>query len=228
MDLKEHYLQLYKTSIPQISSGKYDVDPWIKADSDERFGLSLIIRPSTQVKEEIQKFLSKLKKEEPNQYYYPSSDIHITLLSIISCHEGFDIDQIKVPQYISLIEEALVNLKSFKIRFEGITASTSCIMIQGFMENNEVNSIRDHLRKAFKTGQLPQSIDLRYTRRTAHATVFRFSETLKNKNTLLTLIEKYRNHDFGAFEVNTIELVVNDWYQRASRVQQLHYFKLVK
>ena len=39
-------------------------------------------------------YIKEIKKIEPNQYFYPNSDIHITVMSIISCYDGFDMTKI--------------------------------------------------------------------------------------------------------------------------------------
>ena len=226
MSLKEHYNQLYKESITKISSDTYEIDPMLNSDSDDRFGLSLVIRPPIAVKNEIKKFLKELEDIEPNQYYYPNSDIHITVISVISCYSGLKLSDISLPEYIELIDRSFKNIGDFTIRFEGITASPSCIMIQGFIHDSSLNRVRDELRKNFKTSNLEQSMDERYLIQTAHATVFRFREKLEQKDTFLKLIEKYRDYNFGMFEVDTIELVYNDWYHRENLVTKLYRFTI--
>lgn len=89
-----------------------------------------------------------------------------------------------------------------------------------------MNEIRDDLRTAFKNSDLQQSIDKRYAIQTAHATVIRFRSELIHINALLNLIKKYRDFDFGTFEVKEVELVYNDWYQRERFVKKLHQFYL--
>lgn len=226
MNLKEHYDQLYKESIGKISSDNYDIDLMIHADNDDRYGVSLLIKPPLEIKNEIQKFLNELKSLEPNQYYYPNSDIHITVISIISCYEGFKLSKLNVSDYIELIGKCLKDAENMTINFKGITASPSCIMIQGFIEDGGLNVIRDHLRRSFKNSDLEQSLDKRYLIQTAHATVFRFTEQLNQKDAFLDLIEKYRTHDFGTFEVNKLELSFNDWYHRKRLVTKLHEFQM--
>ena len=226
MNLKAHYNQLYKASIIEISSDNYEIDPMIDSKNDLRFGLSLIIRPSLKVKNEIHKFLKELQSIEPIQYYYPNSDIHITVISIISCYSGLKLSQIKVPEYIKIVEKCLINLQSIEISCKGITASPSCIMIQGFINDNSLNHLRDRLRQAFKHSDLEQSMDERYLIQTAHATVFRFRETLEQKAKFLEMVETYRDYDFGTFEVDEIELVYNDWYHRDETSEELHVFKV--
>lgn len=226
MNLKEHYNQLYKMSIKKISADNYEIDPMIDAEADDRFGLSLVIRPPIAVKNEIQKFLDELKRLEPNQYYYPNSDIHITLISVISCYGGLKLSQINVPEYIKLIEKSLKSEQHLTISFKGVTASPSCIMIQGFIDDNGLNHMREGLREGFKQSNLEQSMDKRYLIQTAHATVFRFKEKLEQKEKFLEIIDRYRDFNFGTFEVPNVELVYNDWYHREKLVSKLSDFNI--
>src|SRR5690606_2272383 len=129
----------------------------------------------------IQKFLNSIKTIEPSQYYYKNSDIHITVMSIISCYDGFQLENIDISEYIDLISKSLIENPEIEIRFRGITASPSCIMIQGFINNNFLNSIRNNLRNNFKNSNLQQSIDKRYSIETAHTTVMRFQNKLNDK-----------------------------------------------
>lgn len=225
MHLAEHYNKLYNDSVAKIANGNYEIDRLIDSDADNRFGVTLVIRPDAATNHNIQQFLAKAKAIEPDQYYYQNADIHITLMSIISCYDGFDIEDINAQDYIKLIQQVLAKHKSFKIQFKGLTASPSCILIQGFLTNT-LNEIRDELRKTFKNSDLQQSIDKRYNIQTAHATVIRFKSELTDQTALINLIEKYREFDFGTFSVKQIELVYNDWYQREKFVKKLHTFSL--
>lgn len=226
MNLTKHYNELYRDSICKIKKGNYQTDSLIDDPTDFRRGLTLIITPSSEVKSNFQKCISALKSIEPDQYYYPSSDIHITLLSIISCYNGFDISKISVADYIEKIEKCLINSKPIEIDYRGVTASPSCIMAQGFPVENTLNKMRNNLREEFKNSNLQHSIDKRYQLETAHSTIARFKSELKNIDHLCHRIEENRATDFGTFTANTIELVHNDWYQRQSRVTKLHTFRL--
>lgn len=114
----------------------------------------------------------------------------------------------------------------FNIHFKGITASSSCILIQGFPENEQLSTLRNKLRENFKQSGLFVSIDTRYKIFTAHLTVMRFSLPLTNNQKLLELLDKYRDYDFGIYQLNQIELVFNNWYQQRSITQQLSYMCL--
>ena len=221
MNLQEHYNQLYTKSSKAILEGNSKVDKEINDESDSRFGITLLIRPNNEIKTQIQSFLDELRKVDSQQYYYPTSDIHITVMSIISCYEGFTLDKIRIEEYIEIIQKSLLEVDEIKIEFKGVTASTSAIMIQGFPTDESLNNLRDKLRENFKKSNLEQSIDSRYTISTAHSTVMRFQEKLDNPGKMIAVVEKFRDYDFGEFTVDKLELVYNDWYQRKSNTIQL-------
>jgi hypothetical protein len=62
MNIKEHYSKLYNESIYNISTDKYEIDNLIDSKFDQRFGITLLIRPSNEVKDKIQKFINELKE----------------------------------------------------------------------------------------------------------------------------------------------------------------------
>ncbi|WP_281310401.1 2'-5' RNA ligase family protein [Flavobacterium flavigenum] len=214
MNLSEHYNTLFKTSSELILSETYSIDSKIRDDSDKRFGVTLLIRPNDEIKNNIQAFLKEIKKAEPEQYYYPNADIHITVLSIISCTEGFTLNQFPTSQYVEIIEKSLVDINEIEIEYRGVTLSPSAIMVQGFPSDDSLNTFRSKLRENFKKSSLPQSMDSRYTLTAAHSTIMRFQNKLQNPKKLIEIVEKFRNHNFGKFTVDKIELVFNDWYQR--------------
>ncbi|HEY8935675.1 MAG TPA: mutarotase [Cyclobacteriaceae bacterium] len=226
MNLPEHYNALYHDAIQKIKSDNYQIDNLIDSSSDNRFGITLLIRPDKQIRDAIRKFLSDLKIVEPDQYYYPDSDIHVTVMSIISCYNGFDVAQISVVDYVEIIRKSIINEKKMKIEFRGITASPSCILIQGFLEDDTLTTIRNNLRTNFKNSNLEQTLDKRYSIQTTHATVVRFKRALVRKEEFINVLDEYRDFNFGTFEVDSLELVYNDWYHSARHEKELYRFKI--
>jgi len=147
-------------------------------------------------------------------------------MSIISCYHGFQLAKISVEDYRKVIKESIIGLSRFEIVFRGLTASSSCIMVQGFFKDDMLNKIRNNLRINFSDSGLEQSIDKRYAIQTAHSTVFRLKESYRNKESFIRKIEEYRDYDFGTFTVANLELVFNDWYQRERNVKTLCRFEL--
>lgn len=221
MNLHEHYNKLFLEFLNSLKSSNVDVDENLYSNSDKRFGITLIIVPPENIKQNIQRFLNELKKVEPEQYYYRSSDIHITVMSVISCYENFSLTKINTDKYISVINNSLFNINKFSIEFNGVTATRSAIMIKGFPSNNYLNQFRDNLRKEFANSNLEQSLDKRYSIQTAHSTVVRFNKEIQDKDKFVQVIEKYKDYNFGKFEVGQIIFVANDWYQKKEKVKIL-------
>ena len=224
--MKEIYDQLWQDSYPLLQSRQITIDDFINHPKDTRRGLTLLYRPPAIVKEAVQAFLEEVQSIEPHQYYYPNSDLHLTVLSIISCYPGFTLDQIDLAEYKTVLEQVITKQPSFGIQFQGITASSSSILIQGFDTGGQLNHLRDTLRNQFKASSLQHSIDQRYTIQTAHLTAMRFTKALESSK-LIPLLEKFRTTDFATGEVGELELVFNDWYQRVDLVQSLATFRLL-
>jgi 2'-5' RNA ligase len=225
MNLQEHYETLYNESIAKIKSGNIQTDDLIDSAADNRSGITLRIRPDTNLTKRILDFPEQLRQVDPAQYYYRESDVHVTVMSIISCYTGFDLQRIAIPDYIRVIKQSITS-KTIAIRFTGITASPSCIILRGFPEDDTLNIIRNKLRTNFRNSDLEQSIDKRYAIQTAHTTVVRFRKPIARLNEYLKILEIYRDYDFGTLYTNTLELVHNDWYHRTERTNQLYTFKL--
>lgn len=220
------YDKLYNDSIQKIKLNEYELDDLIDSPYDKRRGITLVIRPNEHVRHRILQFLNTLRAIEPEQYYYPYSDMHITVSSIIPCHDGFDLDQIAIENYIDLIQKYLPLKNNIEINFKGITASSSCIMIQGFPQQNILDELRNSLRIAFKNSSLKQSIDQRYALQTAHVTVVRFTKPFRKKEEFMKVLENFKDYDFGMTTIDEMELVFNDWYLSEKFVKTLFRFKL--
>lgn len=226
MNIQDLYNTLHIRSSQAIRDGKYVVDRQIDSPSDRRYGITLLLRPSPEIKGPIEAFQDKLKEVEGGQYYYPPTDIHITILSIISCYNGFNLEDISPEDYVAVIAQSLDAVRPFRILFKGVIASETGALIQGFPDDSGLDNLRNALRENFRKSGLQQSIDSRYPIRSAHATVMRFRHELKDTAGFLQVIEQYRTYCFGEFPVTQVELVYNDWYQKKDNCRTLHVFRL--
>lgn len=224
--LSDHYAQMWDTARSCFLEGKTVSDPRLDDPADDRYGITLLLRPDPATANRIHHFLQEMAGLEPEQYYYPLSDQHLTILSIISCYSGFELNQIDLTAYDTHIREALQGTPPISIHFTGITASPSTVLIQGFPEDDALQRLRDQLRHIFKKSALQHSIDSRYRLFTAHSTVIRFRKPLRNPQTFAHHLEKYREADFGWATAKQIELVGNDWYQRKEKVKILKTYTL--
>ncbi|WP_286858480.1 MULTISPECIES: 2'-5' RNA ligase family protein [Sphingobacterium] len=226
MKLIQHYDNMFNQSIGQISRGEIEIDQQIDNDRDRRRGLTLLIRPNDEIKAHVGAFQDELMKIDGVQYYQPSSDLHVTALSIISCYEGFDLSDIQIQDYEDIISQSLNDIPSTELKFKGITASREAVLIQGFPMGDGLEILRDKLRSNFSSSALQQHIDSRYRLATAHMTSVRFRKELRSPDKFGTKLQDYRAAEFGEMKIESLELVYNDWYQNSNIVKILHRFAL--
>ena len=226
MNLSDHYDAMRQAAFRQFRHQGAVLDPLLDSATDTRRGLTLLSRPPAPILAAVAAIQADFQRTEPAQYYYPASDIHLTILSIISCYSGFRLESIDPLAYQDAIRALLREVRSFSIEVRGLTASASGIMVQGFPDDRSLEHLRDGLRAYFQQSSLAQSIDQRYRLQTAHATIIRFKSALADPARLIDTITRYQNHSLGTFEVNTVELVCNDWYQRANQTILLEKFIL--
>tara|TARA_R110002167_G_scaffold159365_1_gene354963 strand:+ start:2873 stop:3556 length:684 start_codon:yes stop_codon:yes gene_type:complete len=225
-DLKKIYSQMWAGSIDKYKNNICEIDPLINDKTDMRRGITILSYLDNSLGQQISHFLDVMKIIEPEQYYYPIKELHLTILSIISCTTAFKLSNINVDDYSSIFKQAVKNIGTFKINFKGLTVSPSCILIQGFPEGKQLNQLRDALRAGFRKANLESTIDLRYELVTAHTTAVRCQKPFKNSHDLMHLLSKYREHDFGTLEVNSLDLVFNNWYQNLSVTKKLSHSDL--
>ena len=220
------YQEMWTAAFPKIKKGLIKVDDQIDNNTDNRRGITLLIRPTQSIIHQFQQFLQKVQKFAPNQYYYPATDLHLTTLSIFSCQLGFNIHQIDLPTYQALIRQTLKNFPAFQINYSGITLSSSGIVAKGYDETGRLNQIRAALRNAFNATTLPNSMDKRYSLKAAHTTLMRFRQPLKNPALFADFLAQQQNIPFGTMTVQAIDLVANDWYMKTEQVTLLERYLL--
>jgi 2'-5' RNA ligase len=227
MDLQAHYDAMRQDAFQKLSRGEADLDTLLDSEHDTRRGITLLARPPARITSLIEALLADFQQLEPTQYYYPTSDIHLTILSIISCYQGFTLDAIDPEKYKQAVRTILQHTSPFRIRFTGLTASPGGIIVQGFPEDTGLQSLRNQVRRYFQASGLQQSIDQRYSIQTAHVTVVRFRNKLADPARLRQAVERFEHYNIGSFEVDTLELVYNDWYQRQENTILLETYPLV-
>jgi 2'-5' RNA ligase len=215
-----------QAALPKLARGEADLDYLLDVTSDDRRGITLLARPPAPLLAAIEAVLADFRQVEPHQYYYPATDIHLTILSLISCYAGFELRTIDPNAYREVLQPILAAARPFRLTFSGLTASPGGLMVQGYPQGEGLEELRNAIRVAFQGAGLPQSIDQRYRLHTAHATVVRFRRPLQQPEQLLQKTAQYQHYFIGTFEVNTVELVYNDWYQRAANTVLLARYAL--
>jgi 2'-5' RNA ligase len=215
--LRELYDWMWLAAARRIRTGKIEPDPVLAARvPDIRRGLTVIARPSFDVRRKVMAFLGRLRGLEPDQHYYTASELHVTVLSLFTATVEHARFFAREREYVAAVDSALRNVPPVRVQFAGVTASPGAIMIQGFMENEALNEVRDALRRELTVRDLAEGVDGRYRLETAHMTVARFRAPLRDGDKFAKALEAARLRRFGAINIRSVSIVRNDWYMTSA------------
>ncbi|UCD04512.1 MAG: hypothetical protein JSW73_02675, partial [Candidatus Woesearchaeota archaeon] len=129
--LQEKYDSIWNSSRESLLNNEVDIDKHLSSiSSDKRMGLTVLI-PLGEIFDDV---MNSLRKIEPEQYFYPASDTHITIIDFVGAYEGFIPDKKQVEIYKKVLSNVLKNIPVFNIKFKGLTASKGAVMVQGFYD----------------------------------------------------------------------------------------------
>ncbi|MEZ9318313.1 2'-5' RNA ligase family protein [Vibrio lentus] len=213
-----------------LKHNEYELDPYLSdLENDTRRGITALAylnQGNHSTINEITRFQKEVRELEPEQYYHPSNELHLTILSVISCLPEFALTEIDVNPYIDVFRSALKNAGKIEIRYHGVSASPNCIVIQGFPTSDTLERLRNELRTQLTEAGVRVTFDSRYKLVTAHSSIIRFKAPLNDAQQLLALCQRYRNHDFGCVVLEDFELVFNNWYQNLDVTKSLAKYRV--
>ena len=234
----EIYQQLWQQFQCALAQHQIVTDPYLDNLADDRRGITALafLQPNSPAAcSEVQVFQQQLAALEPAQYLQPASELHLTLLSIVSCISGFTLPQSDAAAYAIVFQRVLTELQQdiierrippLQIELRGVTASPSCILLQGFAQGEGLNRLRDQLRQAYRQSGLYHSMDSRYRQQSAHLTLCRFTRPLQQPEAVLALCRQYQDYLFGHLPLQQIDLVFNNWYLQSHVTQTLASVRL--
>ncbi|OBT26026.1 hypothetical protein A9266_05385 [Vibrio tasmaniensis] len=213
-----------------LKRNEYELDPYLSdLENDTRRGITALAylnQGNRSTVNEIIRFQKEVRELEPEQYYHPSNELHLTVLSVISCLPEFAVTEIDVNSYIDVFRSVLKNTGKIEIRYQGVSASPNCIVIQGFPTSDTLERLRNELRTQLTEAGVRVTFDSRYKLVTAHSSIIRFKAPLNDAQQLLALCQRYRNHDFGRVVLEDFELVFNNWYQNLDVTKSLAKYRV--
>jgi 2'-5' RNA ligase len=225
--LRERYDQMWSAAIGKLLAGEVKADPVLTARApDRRRGLTVIARPSPEARHKVMAFLGQLRGLEPDQHYYIASALHVTVLSLFTATIEHDRFFARGREYVTAVDSALRNVPPMRVEFAGVTASPGAIMIQGFLENEALNEVRDALRRELTVRGLAEGVDGRYRLETAHMTVARFRAPLRDGERFASALEAVRHRRFGAMNIRSVSIVKSGWYMTSKVTRTVKRYRL--
>jgi 2'-5' RNA ligase len=218
--LAARYDALWADAAPAVRGGAATLDPWIaRKNADPRRGLSLLARPGADLVRRLEDFLAGLRAEEPEQYFQPAADMHLTVFSLFGTTADHAPYMAHLDAYRAAAAEALRGVPPFRVEIEGVTLSRGAVMAQGFPADGTLDEVRERLRAALAERGLTAGMDQRYPLMTAHLTLVRFAAPLRRPERFVQRVAAARGRVFGAMEVREMELVISDWYQSSEHTR---------
>jgi 2'-5' RNA ligase len=219
------YDRLWAEAQEHFAAGRVRTDPHLlDRGQDARRGISLIIRPTPHMIARLSAVIDELNAIVPGQHVYRLDELHVTLLSLISAAASFDLDAVPLDCYRAVLGDLFAQVRPFKIRFTGVTASPDTVFVCG--QSDALNALRDRLRDDLTRAGLGETLDRRYRIVTAHSTVLRFQAQPDHLSDLVRYLIAQRTREIGGFAVEAVEFTFNDWYMSHDVVRVLETYPL--
>ena len=219
--LAAHYDAMWEHAHCAIARGEVDCDTRLAAGPDPRRGISLIARPCQALQASFDHVLERLADAEPAQYRYPAADLHMTILSLLTVSADAVIHPALVDDYRAAVQAAVDGIDAIEIGFDGIALSRGAVMARGVPRGPSLEILRERLRRQLRERGLDGALDRRYRLVTAHMTLFRFTEPLRDAARCAALLHALRDEPLGALRIDRVELVINDWYMSSQSLVQV-------
>ena len=223
MNAASLYESIHRDNLASIREGDIFIDTYLgRGVADLRRGISLII-PLRHISVNCEGAIHDFQMLEPGQYYYPVSDLHITVFDFISAHPSYAQSNSLDEAYAAITSEALAAARGFSVAFKGIVFSREAGLFTGY-DGGAVVALRERIRGLLLQQGLPNME--RYPSKSVHATFFRFAKALANPGAFAEAIEARRAVELGNEEVHDMALVEHDWYNRKNSIRTIKRFAL--
>ena len=148
-----------------------------RSHTDMRYGVNLICRPTIDVAECIVSIQEHLRGFEPDQYYYPPSDLHLTLVEI--CHSRSPEEASVIAGVVgSEIGRIAATTPLPKVDSPMLVFDSRAIALNFLPTDDALQNARQSILAALSN--LGISIDSRYKTKSAHVTLMRYIAPLRS------------------------------------------------
>jgi 2'-5' RNA ligase len=145
--------------------------------TDMRCGVNIICRPTTDVVRYILSIQEHLRVFEPDQYYYPPSDLHLTLIEI--CHSRTPEDVRRIASIVGPEINRIAAMASLPTVDSPMLVFDSHAVALNFLPTDDAlqNARQSILEGLVNTGI---SVDSRHETKSAHVTLMRYITPLRS------------------------------------------------
>lgn len=212
----DKYESIFYENINHIKSNDILIDQHLlDPDNDNRTGLSIITKPGYGIKNLYDSLINGFRKIEPDQYYYPFTDLHITVFDFITAGENIQFNDKLLENYISVTGKVFKNEFPITIVFKGVVFSKAAGLIKGYDHDDRIINIRHKIRVCLQESGI--KANERYESVTTHMTFCRFTRKIKNCEDFLFHMSRIKEIPLGNYTFDYIDIVIHDWYNKSEK-----------
>ncbi|MCC4382468.1 hypothetical protein LMB54_01425 [Limosilactobacillus reuteri] len=216
MQLATLYSNINQQGVSAIRNHQEQLDNYLRnPDKDIRRGLTLTASLPAHVSRNIMFCLQKLAAIEPNQYFYPPADLHITIIDLIAASSDFSFSTFEEKKYENVVRKIISRIGPIHWHLAGMITSSGALLVKGYY-SAELSTLRNVLRKELPLHDL--LLKERYSTISGHVTVARYTSPIQQADQFLKTLEEFKSINFGQFTTSSLDLVVHDWYNHNSRL----------
>ena len=216
MQLTTLYNNINQQGISAIRNHQEQLDSNLRnPDKDMRRGLTLTASLPAHVSRNIMFCLQKLAAIEPTQYFYPPTDLHITIIDLIAASADFSLSAFEEEKYKNVVGKIISQIGPIHWHLAGMITSSGALLVKGYY-SAELTTLRHALRKELPLHGL--LLKERYPTISGHVTVARYTNPLQQADRFLKTLEEFKSINFGQFTTSSLDLVVHDWYNHNSQL----------
>ncbi len=224
--LVDKYRHMWYAAKGPLLENRVILDPFLSTRSlDPRRGLTILVALKGAPLREIRRITAEFNRLEPGHYVYPASDLHVTFFDIVGATAHYVPDKDYHAYYARLLRHFFLFHRNLSVQFEGLTASRSTLMAQGF-HNSCVQHLRDFIRHQAHAKKF--ALVERYPHQflSSHSSIVRFQRPFRNPDRVVQFIEKNRFRSIGEMRIHQVELVVHDWFNQKQKKETVAIFRL--
>ena len=195
----------------RITGGKIDLDVSTHNASVQRV-LTTVVRVCPEACSRISDTLKHISRDYPEHYYYPSSDLHFTILNCMPFLENPDrLEPSDIQRIASLLDDVFYSYKPFVVELKGLNLFPTTVFVQVFDLSGTIASMRHQIRQRLKNDAWHPQIESQQLLPKpiiSYVNAIRFQYRVPRE--FVDVISQYRKAKLGFCQVQEVELVTTD------------------
>jgi 2'-5' RNA ligase len=148
--------------------------------ADQRYGVNLIVRPPPHVVSYIHAVQERLRTHEPDQYFYPAGDLHLTLIELCSSRPQREVETLAATVAQALPAMAHTAPRALLVR-PLLGYDRRACALNFLPADDALQTLRRHLVNSLARHGI--AIAPRYAPQSAHVTLMRYLRPLQTDRT---------------------------------------------